>query len=142
MSVHATGGNYQIDLTKGIAVCRIWMRPDLGRDEGAALAQEKVTLLGKLAQGPRSMAKALLLNFKDAPTRWGPTTQEALEEICSAWETAGRRLGVLVAPDPLQLVLLKQLVQRSAPIQGRTFVYDNDAEAYCLGLGKPTTGPV
>lgn len=133
MAVHATGGNYQVDLTKGIAVCKVWRRPDLSREEGAALAHEKVTLLARLAQGPRSMAKALLLDLRIAPTTWGPMTQAALEEIFSAWETAGRRLAILVADDSLQLMMLRQSLERAAPKQGRTFLSDGDAEAYCLG---------
>lgn len=133
MAVHATGGNYQVDLTKGIAVCKVWRRPDLSREEGAALAREKVSLLSQLAGGPRSMAKALLLDMRTAPTSWGPTTQAALEEIFSAWEAAGRRLAVLVADDSLQLMMLRQSLDRVAPKQGRTFLSDGDAEAYCLG---------
>lgn len=133
MAVHASGGNYQVDLTKGIAVCKVWKRPDLSREEGAALAQEKIVLLSRLAQGPRSMARALIVDLRQAPTAWGPRTQAALEEIFSAWETAGRRLALLVADDSLQLMLLRQAIERVAPKQGRTFTSDSDAEAYCLG---------
>lgn len=136
MAAYASGGNYQVELTKGIAVCKVWKRPDLSREEGAAMAQEKVLLLSRLAQGPRSMAKALLLDLRLAPTAWGPMTQLALEEIFAAWEAAGRRLALLVADDSLQLMLLRQSLERAAPKQGRAFQGDSEAEAYCLG--RPT----
>ena len=45
MAVYASGGNFEIMLTRGIAVCKVWMRPDVTREEGAKYAEQKVAIL-------------------------------------------------------------------------------------------------
>jgi hypothetical protein len=135
MSTYATGGNYRIELVRTIAWLRVWRRPDLTHEQGAALAREKVAILSRLAEGPRSMAKALLIDLRSAPRSWGPITQSALDEILSAWELAQRRTGVLLADDPVQEVLLRPSLRRSAPSMGRSFLAEADALDYCI-LGR------
>lgn len=128
----ASGDNYRIDLVRTIAWVKVWKRPELTRERGATLAREKVTLLRKLADGPRSMAKALLLDLRDAPTSWGPMTQAALAEILSTWEQAGRRIAILLSPDPVQGVLIRPLIKEAAPTQGRTFQLEAEALDYSV----------
>ena len=123
----ASGDNYRIDLVRTIAWVRVWKRPDLSREQGSALAQQKVKLLQQLAAGPRSMAKALLLDLSAAPTSWGPVTEAALAEILAAWEAAGRRVAVLLAEDPVQGVLVRPLLKKAAPHMARSF--HSEAEA-------------
>jgi hypothetical protein len=133
MPVYASGGNYQIDLVKGIVVCRVWKRPEITREEGARFAEEKVEILTRLAEGPRAMAKALLFDLRQAPASWGPITQAALDKIFVAWEVAGRRLGVLLADEPLQMMLIKQSFKQTAPTFGQIFTVELEAEIYCTG---------
>lgn len=135
MSTYATGGNYRIELVRTIAWLRVWKRPDLSHDQGAMLAREKVTILSRLANGPRSMAKALLIDLRAAPRSWGPITQDALAEILDTWERAQRRLGILLADDPVQDVLMRPSVRRFAPSMGRIFLIEADALDYCV-LGR------
>jgi hypothetical protein len=134
MPAYAKGANYQIDLVKGIVVCRVHKRPDLTREQGAKCAQEKVEILVRLAEGPRAMAKALMFDLRQAPASWGPITQSALDEIFVAWELAGRRLAAVLAVEPLQLMLIRQSFKQTAPTQGRIFVDDAEALAYCTGM--------
>lgn len=135
MSTYATGGNYRVELVRTIAWLRVWRRPDLTHEQGAALAREKVAILGRLADGPRSMAKALLIDLRSAPRSWGPITQDALSEILAAWEQAQRRIGILLAEDPVQDVLMRPLMRRSAPNVSRLFLLEADALDYCI-LGR------
>jgi hypothetical protein len=132
MSTYASGGNYRIDLVRTIAWVRVWKRPDLTREQGSELAREKIALLRKLAQGPRSMAKAMLLDMRDAPTSWGPVTQAALTEILAAWETAGRRVSVLLSSDPVQGVLMRPLLKQVAPTMARSFLVEAEALDYSI----------
>ncbi len=132
MSTYASGGNYRIDLVRTIAWVRVWKRPDLTREQGSELAREKIALLRKLAQGPRSMAKAMLLDMRDAPTSWGPVTQAALTEILAAWETAGRRVSVLLSSDPVQGVLMRPLLKQAAPTMARSFLVEAEALDYSI----------
>lgn len=135
MSVYASGGNYQIDLVKGIVVCRVWKRPELTREEGAKCAEDKVDTLVRLAEGPRAMAKALLFDLRLAPTSWGPITQAALDKIFIAWELSGRKLAVLLADgEPLQMMLIRQSFKATAPSMGQVFISESEAEAYCTGV--------
>jgi hypothetical protein len=136
----ASGDNYRIDLVRTIAWVKVWKRPDLTRERGATLAREKVTLLRKLADGPRSMAKALLLDLREAPTSWGPMTQAALAEILSAWEHAGRRIAILLSQDPVQGVLVRPLIKQAAPNQARTYLAEAEALDYSVH-GQPSAPP-
>ncbi len=136
----AAGDNYRIDLVRTIAWVKVWKRPDLNRERGATLAREKVTLLRKLADGPRSMAKALLLDLREAPTSWGPMTQAALAEILSAWEHAGRRVAILLSSDPVQGVLVRPLIKQAAPTQARSFLVEAEALDYSVH-GQPSAPP-
>ena len=133
MPVYSSGGNYQMDLEKGIVVCRVWRRPDLSREEGAKLAEEQVEILIRLAEGPRAMAKALLYDLRLATASWGPVTQAALDKAFIAWELAGRKIAVLLADEPLQMMLIKQSFKQSAPSMGQVFLDEAEAEAYCTG---------
>lgn len=139
----ASGANYRIDLVRTIAWVKVWKRPDLTREQGAMLAQEKVTRLRQLATGPRSMAKALLLDLREAPTSWGPTTQAALGDIVVAWEAARRRIAVLLAPDHVQGVLMRSLIKEISPQNLRMFQQEAEALDYCIHGSQPTgaTGP-
>lgn len=139
MSTYAAGGNYRIELVRTIAWLRVWQRPDLTREQGAELAREKVDILRHLAEGPRSMAKALLMDLRAAPRSWGPITQEALSEILAAWELAERRVGILLASDPVQDVLMRPTMRRAAPTMGRIFWVEADALDYCI-LGRVPSG--
>lgn len=133
MSVYATGGNFEITLIRGIAVCKIWMRPDVTREEGAKYAEQKVAILGDLSRRSRLMAKGLLLDFRKAPPKWGPRTQAALDEIFIAWERAGRHISILACDDPIQAMILRESVKRTAPTCGRVFAAtaEGEAETWC-----------
>lgn len=133
MVTFATGGNFEITLTHGIAVCRIWMRPDVTREQGAAFAQQKIALLSDLSRRPRLVAKGLLLDMRQAPPKWGPITQSALDQIFAAWETAGRHIAVLACADPIQTMILRQTFKLAAPTCGRIFPADEQAaaESWC-----------
>lgn len=129
MGAYATGGNFEITLTRGIAICTVWMRPDVTREEGAKFAQQKVSILGDLSRRSRIMARGLLLDLRRAPTKWGPRTQEALEAIFMAWELAGRHVSVLTCDDPIQAMMARESLKRSAPTCGRVFTASSEAEA-------------
>jgi hypothetical protein len=143
MITFATGGNFEIVLTHGIAVCRIWMRPDVTREEGAGFAQQKVALLSDLARRPRLVAKGLLLDMREAPPKWGPVTQVALEQIFQAWEQAGRHIGVLTCADPIQAMILRQTFKSTAPTCGRIFtaIEQAAAESWCRLAPTPVGTP-
>jgi hypothetical protein len=123
----AEGLNYSIDLDALSATCRVWSRPDLSSAEGAALAQEKVALFQKLAEGP---AAGMLFDLTLAPVVTGPKTQQALGEMLSAWQAAGKPIAVVVGPQSIQQLQLRRLLSTSAPDRGALFTTSDEASVW------------
>ena len=116
---HAKGGNYSIEIDRAVALCRVWKTPDVTREEGAQFAAEKVRLLGELASLPRTRARALIFDLREAPPVWGPATQEALETIVAAWERARKRIAVVVSDDAIQRLQMNRIVAVQARAWGK-----------------------
>jgi hypothetical protein len=126
----AEGLNYSIDLDDLTATCRVWSRPDLTSAQGAALAQEKVSLFQRLAQGP---AAGMLFDLTQAPVVIGPKTQEALGEMMRAWQIAGKPIAVVVGPQSIQQLQLRRLLSEAAPDRGALFTTSEEASAWLQG---------
>ena len=124
------GGNYEITLHRGVAVCRIWKRPDVTREEGAQYAQEMVRAMGTTAVGPRAAAKAAILDMSGAPTSWGPATEASLGQILAAWERSRRRIAVQMSADPIQGLLLRRMCKENAPTCGMAVSSREEAEQW------------
>lgn len=91
------GDNFTIDLSDdGVAMLRVWKRPDLPFDKGAELARRILATTRSLARDDR--ASGLVLDLRDAPVLTGPRTRGTLAEVVSAWEAAGKRVGILLLP--------------------------------------------
>jgi hypothetical protein len=126
----AVGKNYRFDIADGVAIGRVWMRPDLDRESGARCAEECVDVFERLGEMSRVLVRGLVFDLRDAPRSWGPMTQAALERCCAAWEATGRPLAIAVSNDPLQLLHVRLLVKERAPTHGRTFTDIEKAREY------------
>jgi hypothetical protein len=115
------GGNYRIELTGGIAVCAIWRRPDVSREEGSRFAIAKAEAFDRLLAQPRIVVTAIALDLREAPRMWGPTTQDRLEHMVSAFERAQRRIAAIVSDEPIQALQMRRIVRACAPTYGRLF---------------------
>ncbi len=127
VTLYAEGGNYRIELDARIATCRVWRRPDVDAETGAAFAKEKVAHFDALARGA---ARALIFDLREAPPVTGPKTQEAIGRMVSAFERARRRVALVSGPSATQRLQLQRIVDASAPISGRVFVTPEDARAW------------
>ena len=132
------GGNYEITLHRGIAICRIWKRPDVTREEGARYAEEMVRSMGATAVGPRSVAKAAILDMSEAPTSWGPATEASLGQILADWERSRRRIAVQMSSDPVQGLLLRRMCKEHAPTHGVAVSSREEAEQWIEKGVAPT----
>lgn len=120
--LYAEGGNYRVTLDAGgVAHVRVWRRPDVSREVGASWAREKIRIFGQLAIEPWPRVRGIIVDLVEAPTSWGPTTEQALAEMFSTVEVARRWLAVVTAADALQMMMATALVKRTAPLCGRTF---------------------
>src|SRR5262245_40047196 len=95
------GGNYEIQLSRGIVICRVWKRPDVSREEGARYAEEMVHTMVEAAAGMRAAAKAAILDLSGAPSSWGPATESSLSHILAEWERSRRRIAFQMGDDPI-----------------------------------------
>jgi hypothetical protein len=123
----AEGLNYSIDLDALIATCRVWSRPDLTSTQGAALAQEKVSIFQQLARGP---AAGMLFDLTLAPVVTGPKTQQALGEMLNAWQGADKPIAVVVGPQSIQQLQLRRLLSTFAPDRGALFTTSEEASSW------------
>ena len=121
------GDNYRVELDGGVALCRVWSRPDLDFETGARLAAKKVEICRRLAAGE---ARALLFDLRDAPKVTGPKTQRALEQIIGAWESAARPIAVVVSPASLQKLQLTRIAKEVAPNHSEVFLDLDQARAW------------
>jgi len=112
-------------LGEGVAIIRVWKRPDLTREEGAALALEMVEAYRRVAREP--LVRGMVADFREATTSWGPVTQAALGQMFSALEAANKRLALVVANDAVQMMAVVSLLKEYAPTFGRVFRSDEDA---------------
>jgi hypothetical protein len=137
--LYASGGHFVIELEGSIAICRMWSRPDVDREEGARFDLAEVDAFKRLVAEPVAVAAASVLEMTRAPASWGPVTQSCLERIVAMFESAGRRVAVVVSADPLQRAQMEHIAQTYAPVYGRLFVDLERAKAWASG--DPPSSP-
>lgn len=120
--VYAEGGNYRVVIgTDGVAHFRVWRRPDVSRDVGATYALEMVGVFEKLTQEPWTRVRGVVMDLTEATTTWGPITQNAVGEMFTKMERAGRWLAVVTTADAIQLMTVANVLKKYAPRCGRAF---------------------
>jgi hypothetical protein len=123
----AEGMNYTIDLDGGVAVCRVWSRPDLDSATGALLATEKIGVFRRLATGA---ARAMILDLSAAPSVTGPKTQQALGEMVQTFQEAAKPVVVVVGANAIQQLQLRRIVSTFAPNHGALLGSTEEAAAW------------
>lgn len=129
--------NFTIDLEgDGVAVLRVWKRPDLPFERGAELARRIHTTTSTLARDDRTVG--LVLDLRDAPVLTGPRTRTTLAELVAVWETVGKRVGILTLPG-VQRVTLEPGLASAARTCAR-FVAGGTEEARAWAASTPRSG--
>ena len=140
MALLGSGGNYEIQLTRGLAICRVWKRPDVTREEGARYAEEMVRTMAETAAGMRSAGKAAILDLSAAPSSWGPATEASLGRILADWERSQRRIAVQMSEDPIQGLLIRRMCREHAPRFGMAVSSRPEAELWAEKGVPPARG--
>ena len=130
--MYASGGHFIVELEGPIAICRMWSRPDVDREEGARFDLAEVEAFKRLVAEPAATVASSVLDMTRAPASWGPVTQSCLERMVAMFETAGRRVAVVVSADPSQRLQMEHIVHCYAPTQGRLFDDLDVAKAWLL----------
>ncbi len=119
---YAEGGNYRVVVgTDGVVHFRVWRRPDVSREVGAAFALEMVGIYEQLAAEPWTRVRGVVMDLTDASMTWGPVTERALGDMCIQMERAGRWLAFVTPPDMTSLMTASNLLKKHAPRCGRAF---------------------
>lgn len=132
------GGNFEIQLLRGVAICQVWKRPDVTREEGARYAEEMVRTMAEAANSMRSLVKAAILDLTLAPTSWGPATEASLSTILADWERSRRRIAVHMSSDPVQGLLVRRMCKDFAPVHGMAVLSREEAELWIEKGVAPT----
>jgi hypothetical protein len=129
-----TGPNFAVEeRVDGIAIVRVWRRPDLSRDEGGRCAALIVEHMRRLARSFRSC----VFDLTEATTAWGPATNQSLSEMLAVWESAGKPIFIVPADEAIQRLLLVELQRSSAP-QWSKLVATRDAAVRQLARPDPS----
>jgi hypothetical protein len=128
-TVYDVGGNFEIEIERGVAICRIWTRPDVDRMEGARFALQNVEAFKRLAEEPASVVRAVVLDLTRAPAMWGSIIQSCLERMVAILESAQQAIAVL-SQDAMQSEQMQRILRAHAPLHGRLFASFGEAWAW------------
>ena len=136
LAIHSSGGNFEIDIAGNLIKCRVWRRRDLSREEGARCGEQMTSDLMSLAKGPQGDDAGFIFDLREAPPA-GPITQRSIERLLSTFEEKGRRIALVSAPDPLQLMQLRRMSASSAPTSSKVFTELSEAQAWAVPAAHP-----
>ena len=110
------GPNFDVEeRSDGIAVVRVWRRPDLTREEGARCAELIVGHMRRLAKRLRGC----IFDMTRATTTWGPATHESIGQMLAAWESASKSIVTITPNEAITRILMRELQQAKAPQLGK-----------------------
>lgn len=133
MALFASGANYSVELIRSVAIFRVFVRPDLSREQGAQLAEEMISVFKRLAGMPLKQVRGLKFDLREATKQWGPATQNSIDQMLAVFEGARRRVAVISSTDPIQIILIKQTLRRVARNYGTICASDAEADLWCAG---------
>ncbi len=120
------GDNHLISARDGLAICQVWLRPDLSADDGARNARQMSDFLTTNVLRPGTLYRGIIFDLRRGPPVFGPKTREALAGFFAAAARSGMGVAVLVGSAPIQVLQFRNLCRDSA---GRADVFDNESDA-------------
>ena len=103
------GGNHHKGVRRGVALCRVFSRPDLSYAEGAALAREIESWSSRVAR--RVDVRGFILDLRAAPPISGPKTIEAKRQMLGRFLARDLRVVVVHAGESAtQTMQLRRLL--------------------------------
>lgn len=119
-----SGPNFAITRDGALARCRIWSRPDLSSEEGAACAAQIQRSLEHLASD--ASVRTVILDVAEAPAAAGPKTLASLARLFASFEAAEKPIVVVVGESAMRRIQYGRLVGENARLHGRV---ERDADA-------------
>lgn len=120
------GDNHLISERDGLAICQIWMRPDLSAEQGAQNAQEMVTFLQDVVLRPATKYRGVIFDVRRGPPVFGPKTRDTLAALLARSVAHKVRLAVVCGEAASQVIQFRSLC---APTPSMTQVFESEAAA-------------
>jgi hypothetical protein len=120
------GENHLISARDGLAICQIWMRPDLSSEEGAKNAQQMVAYLTDVVLRIGTSYRGIILDVRRGPPVFGPKTRATLAGLLTRGIERGVRIAILTSDSATQVLQFRSLCS-AAPT--KTQVFENEPDA-------------
>ena len=122
----AEGENHLISERDGLAVCQIWMRPDLSSDEGAKNAQQMASFLMNVVLRVGTTYRGIIFDVRQGPPVFGPQTRAVLASLLLRCTERRVRLAVITGESATQVLQFRSLCSDAPDM---TQVFDNEPAA-------------
>jgi hypothetical protein len=142
VTAYAEGDNFRYELdARGVLRARVWRRPDLDSDRGAALGEEMSRVWIAASRDDRVFG--LVFDLREAPPVFGPRTEKAFTAMFD--ERSNPKWAVLVAGEvAVQSMQLQRIANqnRRVVVVTRLEKAEAIAEAALGGAPPSSRGPL
>jgi hypothetical protein len=120
------GDNHLISERDGLAICQVWVRPDLSTEQGAKNAQEMVAFIQDSVLRPGTKFRGLIFDVRRGPPLFGPKTRDTLAALLVRSIAHKVRVGILCGEHATQVLQFRSLCAATPTM---TQVFENEAAA-------------
>jgi hypothetical protein len=120
------GDNHLISQRDGLAICQVWIRPDLSSEDGAKSAAQMVAYLTNVVLRVGTSYRGLIFDVRRGPTVFGPQTRTVLSELLATSVTRKVRVAILTSESATQTLQFRSLCQ-VAPTMTQVFANEPSA---------------
>lgn len=129
MSTAFEGRNYEGKVEGGVLIVRVWRRRDLDSLAGSRCAEE---LVDDVVRHLEIDVGGLIWDMREAPTSFGPRTQDVIKDGLRTWAKAGRKVA-MISNSAMQTLLVQRLLNESTGGHGRLFESVEEARGWLTG---------
>jgi hypothetical protein len=114
------GDNHLISERDGLAICQVWIRPDLSAEDGAKNAGQMVAFLTEAVLREGTSFRGIVFDVRRGPKVFGPQTRTVLERLLAL--SSARKVPVaVIASDSATQVLQFRSLCAAAPTMNQVF---------------------
>lgn len=130
------GDNHLISERDGLAICQIWIRPDLTAEQGAKNAKEMATFMQEVVLRPGTTYRGIIFDVRRGPVMFGPNTRETLAALLT--RSVAHRVNVaFICGEAATQVLQFRSLCAAAPSLTQVF----ESEAAAVHWLRPSQSP-
>ena len=120
------GDNHLISERDGLAICQVWVRPDLSVEDGARNAGQMVDYLTDVVLRSGTSYRGIVFDVRRGPKVFGPQTRSVMEGLLAL--SAGRKVRVaIITSDSATQILQFRSLCAAAPAMTQVFADEPSA---------------